>query len=176
MKLLDSDDEARPTSIAAAVTRDLFWLIPHDRGVYIAVRDRTVTVTLGEPVAGSCHREPLDRSVQLRGLLVDIPQINPKPGPDGSRRGPIVAHIFRMSPVLTAIHTNSRSIPSRIALKIASAGNPLYSHFTNPGSSGECSSRTSAVGRSTNDDTASNSAQSLSSICFFLSSTERLNH
>ena len=50
-KLLVSDDQARRTSIADAVTRDLFWLIPHDRGVDIAVRDRTVTVTLGEPVS-----------------------------------------------------------------------------------------------------------------------------
>ena len=48
-KLLVSDDEARRTSIADAVARDLFWLIPHDRGVDIAVRDRKVTVTLGEP-------------------------------------------------------------------------------------------------------------------------------
>ena len=50
-KLLVSDDQARRTSIAEAVTRDLFWLIPHDRGVDIAVRDRKVTVTLGEPVS-----------------------------------------------------------------------------------------------------------------------------
>ncbi len=48
-KLLVSDDEARRTSIADAVARELFWLIPHDRGVDIAVRDRKVTVTLGEP-------------------------------------------------------------------------------------------------------------------------------
>ena len=50
-KLLVSDDEARRTSIADAVARDLFWLIPHDRGAEISVRDRKVTVTLGEPVA-----------------------------------------------------------------------------------------------------------------------------
>ena len=50
-RLLCSDDEARLTSIADAVTRELFWLIPHDRGVDIAVRDRRVTVTLGEAVA-----------------------------------------------------------------------------------------------------------------------------
>ena len=48
-KLLVSDDEARRTSIADAVARELFWLIPHDRGVDIAVRDRKVTVTLGAP-------------------------------------------------------------------------------------------------------------------------------
>ena len=48
-KLLVSDDEARRTSIADAVARELFWLIPHDRGVDIAVRDRKVTVTLAEP-------------------------------------------------------------------------------------------------------------------------------
>ena len=50
-KLLVSDDEARRTTIADAVTRELFWLIPHDRGAEICVRDRKVTVTLGEPVA-----------------------------------------------------------------------------------------------------------------------------
>ena len=47
-RLLVSDDEARRTSIAEAVARELFWLIPHDRAVDIAVRDRKVTVTLGE--------------------------------------------------------------------------------------------------------------------------------
>ncbi len=49
-RLLVSDDAARRASIADAVARELFWLIPHDRGVEIAVRDRQVTVTLGEPV------------------------------------------------------------------------------------------------------------------------------
>ena len=49
-KLLVSDDEARVTTIADAVTRELFWLIPHERGAEISVRDRKVTVTLGEPV------------------------------------------------------------------------------------------------------------------------------
>ena len=48
-KLLVSDDEARRTSIADAVARELFWLIPRDRSVDIAVRDRKVTVTLGAP-------------------------------------------------------------------------------------------------------------------------------
>ncbi|MCY4548393.1 MAG: ATP-binding protein [Defluviicoccus sp.] len=52
-RLLVSDDAARRSSIADAVTRELFWLIPHDRGADIAVRDRKVTVTLGEPVAGA---------------------------------------------------------------------------------------------------------------------------
>ena len=50
-KLLCSADEARRTTIADAVARELFWLIPHDRGVDIAVRDRKVNVTFGEPVA-----------------------------------------------------------------------------------------------------------------------------
>ena len=49
-KLLVSDDDARVTSIADAVTRELFWLIPHERGAEISVRDRKVTVTLGEPI------------------------------------------------------------------------------------------------------------------------------
>ena len=49
-KLLVSDDEARRTSIADAVARELFWLIPRDRAVAISVRGRKVTVTLGEPV------------------------------------------------------------------------------------------------------------------------------
>ena len=50
-RLLVSDDAARRTSIAEAVARELFWFIPHDRAVDIAVRDRKVTVTLGD-VAG----------------------------------------------------------------------------------------------------------------------------
>ena len=50
-RLLVSDDAARRSSIADAVTRELFWLIPHDRGAEISVRDRKVTVTLGAPVA-----------------------------------------------------------------------------------------------------------------------------
>ena len=50
-RLLVSDDAARRSSIADAVTREVFWLIPHDRGAEISVRDRKVTVTLGEPVA-----------------------------------------------------------------------------------------------------------------------------
>ena len=49
-KLLVSDDDARVTSIADAVTRELCWLIPHERGAEISVRDRKVTVTLGEPI------------------------------------------------------------------------------------------------------------------------------
>ncbi len=51
MRLLVSDDAARRRSIAEAVTRELFWLIPHDRGAEISVRDRKVTVTLGAPAA-----------------------------------------------------------------------------------------------------------------------------
>ena len=51
-RLLVSDDEARRRSIADAVQRDLFWLIPRDRGVDIAVRGGRVAVTLGEPAAG----------------------------------------------------------------------------------------------------------------------------
>ena len=50
-RLLVSDDAARRRSIAEAVTRELFWLIPHDRGAEISVRDRKVTVTLGAPAA-----------------------------------------------------------------------------------------------------------------------------
>ena len=50
-RLLVSDDAARRSSIADAVTRELFWLIPHDRGAEISVRDRKVTVTLGAPAA-----------------------------------------------------------------------------------------------------------------------------
>ena len=49
-RLLVSDDAARRASIADAVARELFRLIPHDRGVDIAVRERRITVTFGEPV------------------------------------------------------------------------------------------------------------------------------
>ena len=55
-RLLVSDDEARRRSIADAVSRDLFWLMPPDRGVDIAVRNRRVTVTLGEPAASGPGR------------------------------------------------------------------------------------------------------------------------
>ena len=47
VKLLCSADEARRTSIAEAVRRELFWLIPRDREVTIAVRGREVSVELG---------------------------------------------------------------------------------------------------------------------------------
>ncbi len=51
-RLLVSEDAARRSSIADAVTREVFWLIPHDRGADISVRDRKVTVTLGAAAAG----------------------------------------------------------------------------------------------------------------------------
>ena len=50
-RLLVSDDQARITTIADAVAREVLWLVPHERGADIAVRDRKVFVTLGEPVA-----------------------------------------------------------------------------------------------------------------------------
>ena len=50
-RLMGSADEARRTTIAEAVARELVWLIPHDRGADISVRDRKVTVTFGEPIA-----------------------------------------------------------------------------------------------------------------------------
>ena len=50
-RLLVSDEAARTATIAEAVRRELFWLIPHERGVDIAVRDRTVTVTFAQPAA-----------------------------------------------------------------------------------------------------------------------------
>ena len=52
-KLLCSDEEARCTSIAEAVRRELFWLIPRDRTVDIAVRGREVTVELGVTIEES---------------------------------------------------------------------------------------------------------------------------
>ena len=48
-RLCVSEEAAQRASIAEAVTRELFFLISHDRGVDIAVRDRKVAVTLGEP-------------------------------------------------------------------------------------------------------------------------------
>ena len=47
VKLLCSADEARRTSITEAVRRELFWLIPRDREVTIAVRGMEVSVDLG---------------------------------------------------------------------------------------------------------------------------------
>ena len=52
-RLLVSDDEARRRSIADAVERELFWLIPRERGADIAVRNGRVTVTLGKPAAAA---------------------------------------------------------------------------------------------------------------------------
>ena len=49
-RVVCSEDEARRTSIAEAVTRELFWLIPHERGADISVRERRVSVTLGKPI------------------------------------------------------------------------------------------------------------------------------
>ena len=37
MRLLASDDEARIASIAEAVRRELFWLVPRDRPVEISI-------------------------------------------------------------------------------------------------------------------------------------------
>ena len=56
-RLLVSDDEARRRSIADAVSRDLFWLMPQDRDLDIAVRNRRVTVTLGEAATSGPGRE-----------------------------------------------------------------------------------------------------------------------
>ena len=54
-RLLCTNDEARVTSIANAVSRELFWLIPHEVGAEISIRDRTVTVTPGEAAVEAVH-------------------------------------------------------------------------------------------------------------------------
>ena len=46
MRLLASDDEARIASIAEAVRRELFWLVPRDRPVEISICRPDVRVTL----------------------------------------------------------------------------------------------------------------------------------
>ena len=46
MRLLASDDEARIASIAEAVRRELFWLVPRDRPVEISICRPEVRVTL----------------------------------------------------------------------------------------------------------------------------------
>ena len=46
MRLLVSDDEARIASIAEAVRRELFWLVPRDRPVEISICRPEVRVTL----------------------------------------------------------------------------------------------------------------------------------
>ncbi len=48
-RLLVSDDEARKRTIADTVARELFWLIPANRGADIAVRGRDVAVKLLDP-------------------------------------------------------------------------------------------------------------------------------
>ena len=50
MRLLASDDEARIASIAEAVRRELFWLVPRDRPVEISIRRPEVRVTLRDAV------------------------------------------------------------------------------------------------------------------------------
>ena len=47
LKLLCSEDEARERSIAAAVKRELHWLMPRGRKVTIAVKGGKVAVDLG---------------------------------------------------------------------------------------------------------------------------------
>ena len=52
--LLCSEDEARVASIAEAVRRELFWLVPKDRPVEISICWPEVRVTLHDAVeAGS---------------------------------------------------------------------------------------------------------------------------
>ena len=94
-KLLVSDEAARTASIADAVARELFWLIPHDRGVDIAVRDRTVTVTFAEPVpaAGVVSEPPAARAARhptLRRPVAAACPSNPttSPRPPGARPAP----------------------------------------------------------------------------------------
>ena len=50
MRLLASDDEARVASIAEAVRRELFWLVPRDRPVEISIARPEVRVTLRDAV------------------------------------------------------------------------------------------------------------------------------
>ena len=50
MRLLASDDEARIASIAEAVRRELFWLVPRDRPVEISIARPEVRVTLHDAV------------------------------------------------------------------------------------------------------------------------------
>ena len=50
MRLLASDDEARIASIAEAVRRELFWLVPRDRPVEISICRPEVRVTLHDAV------------------------------------------------------------------------------------------------------------------------------
>ena len=88
-RLLVSDDEARTTTIADAVARDLFWLIPHDRGVDIAVRNRKVAVTLGEPAAsgqrevGPCRESSETTVYELKELSGFRQGTRPRLVPDG---------------------------------------------------------------------------------------------
>ena len=50
MRLLASDDEARIASIAEAVRRELFWLVPRDRPVEISISRPEIRVTLRDAV------------------------------------------------------------------------------------------------------------------------------
>ena len=48
-RLLVSDDEARRRTIADVISRELYWILPKNRPVDIAVRGRDINVTFGPP-------------------------------------------------------------------------------------------------------------------------------
>ncbi len=48
-RLLLSDDEARRRTIADVIARELYWILPKNRPVDIAVRGRDINVTFGPP-------------------------------------------------------------------------------------------------------------------------------
>ena len=47
VRLLASEEEARKRTIANAVSRDIFWVMPKDRDVHISIVNRNVTVEFG---------------------------------------------------------------------------------------------------------------------------------
>ena len=69
MRLLASDDEARIASIAEAVRRELFWLVPRDRPVEISICRPEITVTLHDAVEAGVMSRKFTVQCVLCGLF-----------------------------------------------------------------------------------------------------------
>ena len=115
-RLLVSDDAARRSSIAEAVARELFWLIPHDRGAEISVRDRKVMVTLGAPAAQPpperrARRQPAGIASDRRGRT---PCSRVRTGADTSARASgSVLRTTACGSVRTAARSRAAAAPLR---------------------------------------------------------------
>ena len=81
LKLMCSVEEARQRTIADAVWREIFWLMPRDRTVTIVVRGGKVSVDIGpayarkpQPMPGRSSRRRNDPLYRLLRLRIPLPQ------------------------------------------------------------------------------------------------------